>query len=36
MNETNAKHYGFTEKELSFITSYDIKHRMGSKSEGEE
>jgi hypothetical protein len=24
-----ARHYGFTEKELDFIISYDIKYRMG-------
>jgi hypothetical protein len=36
MNETNAKHYVFTEKELSFITTYDIKHRMSGELEGEE
>jgi len=24
-----AKHYNFTDKELYFITNYDIKYRMG-------
>jgi hypothetical protein len=24
-----AKHYSFTEEELDFIISYDIKYRMG-------
>ena len=26
-----AKHYGFTDEELDFITNYDIKYRMGAK-----
>ena len=29
-----AEHYGFTEEELNFIITYDIKYRMGK--EGEE
>ena len=28
-----ARHYGFTEEELDFIINYDIKYRMGKKSE---
>ena len=28
-----AKHYGFTEEELDFIISYDIKYRIGQNSE---
>ncbi len=28
-----AVHYGFTEEELDFITSYDIKYRMGRDGE---
>ena len=24
-----AEHYGFTDEELDFIITYDIKHRMG-------
>ncbi|MEK6589660.1 MAG: Eco57I restriction-modification methylase domain-containing protein, partial [Nitrospinota bacterium] len=31
-----AKHYGFTEEELDFIITYDIKYRMGRGSEGED
>lgn len=31
-----AKHYGFTDEELDFIISYDIKYRMGREAEGEE
>jgi hypothetical protein len=31
-----AKYYGFTEEELDFIISYDIKYRMGGELEGEE
>jgi hypothetical protein len=31
-----AKHYGFTEEELDFITNFDIKYRMGLGSEGGE
>ena len=31
-----ARHYKFTELELDFIINYDIKYRMGTKSEAEE
>jgi hypothetical protein len=31
-----ARHYAFTEEELDFIISYDIKYRMGADLEGED
>lgn len=31
-----AKHYGFSEQELDFIASYDIKYRMGRDVEGDD
>lgn len=31
-----AQHYGFTEEELDFIITYDIKYRMGKALFGEE
>lgn len=31
IDELLAKHYGFTEEELDFITNYDIKYRMGDE-----
>jgi len=30
-----AKHYGFTDEQLDFITNYDIKYRMGLGGEAE-
>jgi hypothetical protein len=36
INETNARYYGFTGKDLGFITSHDIEHRMDSELEWEE
>ena len=30
-----AKHYGFTEEELDFISNYDIKSRMGDELNAE-
>jgi hypothetical protein len=29
IDELLAEHYGFSEEELDFITSYDVKFRMG-------
>jgi len=31
-----AKHYKFNERELEFISNYDIKNRMGKEIEGEQ
>ncbi len=31
-----ARHYGFTENELDFIISYDIKYRIGRDTENED
>jgi hypothetical protein len=31
-----AKHYGLTEEELDFILNYDIKYRLGIRSESAE
>jgi hypothetical protein len=31
-----AKHYGFTDDELDFITNYDIKNRLGKDLENED
>ena len=31
-----AKHYGFTDEELDFIVSYDIKYRVGTEEESDE
>ena len=33
---TLAKHYGFTEEELDFISNYDIKYRMGDQLNSGE
>lgn len=30
-----ARHYGFTDEELDFIISYDIKYRMGPGGTAE-
>jgi len=30
-----AKHYGFTDEQLDFITNYDIKYRMGLAGKAE-
>lgn len=30
-----AKHYGFTDEELDFVTNYDIKYRMGREADAE-
>jgi hypothetical protein len=30
-----AKHYGFTDEQLDFITNYDIKYRMELGGEAE-
>ncbi|GAC1314266.1 MAG: hypothetical protein NVSMB24_38680 [Mucilaginibacter sp.] len=31
-----AKHYGFTDEEIDYITHYDIKYRLGKGAEDEE
>ena len=31
-----ARHYGFTDEELDFIITYDIKYRLGRDTESEE
>lgn len=31
-----ARHYGFTEEDLDFITNYDNKYRMGRDADREE
>jgi hypothetical protein len=36
IDESLARHYGFTEEELDFIINYDIKYRMGGESETED
>ena len=36
IDESLAKHYGFTEEELDFIINYDIKYRMGDRLGGGE
>ena len=35
IDETLAKHYGFTDEELDFIINYDIKYRMGDALEAD-
>ena len=35
IDESLAKHYGFTEEELDFIINYDIKYRMGDELNAE-
>ena len=36
MNKVLAKYYGFTDEELGFIITYDIKYRMGLGSEEDK
>jgi hypothetical protein len=36
IDKTLASHYGFTEDELDFIISYDIKYRLGRDAEAED
>lgn len=31
-----ARHYGLTLEETDFVINYDIKYRMGLKSDGED
>jgi len=35
-DKTLTEHFGFTEEELDFIISYDIKYRMGKELKGED
>lgn len=36
IDNTLAKHYGFTEEELDFIINYDIKYRMGTDALADD
>lgn len=36
IDQVLVKHYCFTQEELDFILSYDIKYRMGRDTEGED